>query len=54
MHAGLLDAAISETGKGVPCKIFIDHMYVSFYLLLVRSSFLAFDEAVSLLIGIPA
>lgn len=29
MHAALLDAATSDAGKGTPCQVFIDHMYVS-------------------------
>lgn len=28
MHATLLKAAISSEGKGTPCKVNIDHMYV--------------------------
>lgn len=28
MHSQLLDAAISPHGKGVPCTVFIDHMFV--------------------------
>src|SRR4051812_26731434 len=30
MHAVLLDAATSPTGKGAPCNVYIDHMYALF------------------------
>jgi salicylate hydroxylase len=45
MHATLLKTATAKEGKGTPCKIVIDHMFVS--LLNDRGRLLTFGAAAS-------